>query len=378
MVLIYAGSIGRFPVGGHAWVEMQYLLGLRALGHEVFYLEDCGEGSWVYNWTTEEITNDLDYPTAYVLDCLQPLGFGERWIYRAGDRSVGLSLDEFQSVCAQADLLIVGNRALDFWRGEYDWPRRRIYIDRDPGFTQIHVANGDPDFVNITERCERLFTIGQRFGARDCAIPVLERPWIPTVIPISLSHWPVDDSPRTHFTTIMQWQSRQEVTYAGAVYGNKNKEFSKFQHLPQLTPQPFRIALTGALPEQLSQYGWEIDIGWRASQTPWSYQQFIQRSRAEFAVAKHGYVAMRGGWFSDRSVCYMASGRPVLVQDTGQSDWLPLGEGVITFRDLKEAVHGVEIINDDYERHCKMARKLAEQYFAADRVLPPLLDRAMD
>jgi len=176
----------------------------------------------------------------------------------------------------------------------------------------------------------------------------------------------------------MQWQSIQEVLYEGVTYGNKDKEFFKFQHLPKLTAQPFRIALTGALPEELSPDGWEVDIGWQASQTPSSYQQFIQQSRGEFAVAKQGYVAMRGGWFSDRSTCYLASGRPVLVQDTGQRDWLPTGEGILTFRDIPEALKGIEDINADYQRHCQAARRLAEQIFSAERVLPLLLESAMD
>src|SRR5262249_2375760 len=145
-------------------------------------------------------------------------------------------------------------------------------------------------------------------------------------------------------------------------YGNKDKEFFKFQHLPKLTTQPFRIALTGALPEQLSHDGWEVDMGvggrrhkrggWQASQTPLSYRQFIQQSRAEFAVAKQGYVAMRGGWFSDRSTCYLASGRPVLIQDTGQNLVADRRRN-FDFRDIPEALKGIEDINADYQRHCQ-------------------------
>src|SRR5215813_1128402 len=378
MIIIFAGSMGRFPVGGHAWVEMQYLLGLRELGHQVFYLEECGEGSWVYSWEAEEVTTDLHYPTAYVRGCLEPIDFGGRWIYRAGDRSVGMSADDFRSLCSHADLLIIRNCTVELWRDEYDWPRRRIFIDADPGFTQMHLANGNADYILPVERCDRLFTIGHRIGAPDCAFPTSQRQWLTTVSPIALSHWPVAETPTTHFTTIMQWQSIKEVLYEGFTYGNKDKEFFKFQHLPKLTTQPFRIALTGSLPEQLSRDGWEVDIGWQASQTPSSYQQFIQQSRAEFAVAKQGYVAMRGGWFSDRSTCYLGSGRPVLVQDTGQSDWLPIGEGILTFRDIPEALKGIEDINADYQRHCQAARRLAEQVFSADRVLPLLLESAMD
>jgi hypothetical protein len=166
------------------------------------------------------------------------------------------------------------------------------------------------------------------------------------------------------------------VLYDGVSYGNKNKEFPKFIDLPKLTQQPFRIALTGPC-EPLIQHNWDVVPGWVASFTLESYQQFIQDSRAEFGVAKHGYVAMRNGWFSDRSACYLASGRPILLQDTGLSDWLPTGQGVLTFQTIAEALEGIEAINADYSKHRHAARQTAEQYFAADRVLSSVLELAM-
>src|SRR5207244_9858730 len=141
--------------------------------------------------------------------------------------------------------------------------------------------------------------------------------------------------------------------------------------------QPFRIALTGAPPEDLARHGWEVVPGWVPSRTPWSYRTFIQESRAEFGVAKHGYVLSRGGWFSDRSVCYLASGRPVLVEDTGLADWLTVGEGVVTFANPEEAVAGINHINADYERHRRVARRLAEHVFSTEQVLKAFLTEAM-
>jgi hypothetical protein len=377
MIVIFSGVIGRLPVGGHAWIAMQYLAGLRALGHEVYFLEDCGDESWVYNWETEETTTDLDYPAAYVRDCLTPLGLGDRWMYRAGDQSAGLGIEEFREVCSRADLLLVWAVPFDRWRPEYDLPRRRAYIDADPGFTQISLANGDGRLTNTVDRCQRLFTIAQRIGAGDCRIPTAGRSWLKTLAPVSLPDWPaVDSGPTTHFTSVMQWRGFREVVYDGVTYGQKDREFPKFVDLPRRTCQPFRLAVTGAAPEDLTGHGWDVLPGWIPSRTPWSYRDFIQESRAEFGVAKHGYVLMRGGWFSDRSVCYLASGRPVLVEDTGLGDWLPVGEGILTFRDADEALRGVETINADYDRHRLAARELAENLFAADRVLPPLLAAA--
>jgi hypothetical protein len=180
-----------------------------------------------------------------------------------------------------------------------------------------------------------------------------------------------------HFTSIVQWRGYREVTYGGVLYGQRDREFPKFIGLPRLTRQPLRIALTGAPPEDLAKHGWEVVPGWVASRTPEAYRAFIRDSRAEFGVAKHGYVLGRTGWFSDRSVCYLASGRPTVVEDTGQHDWLPVGEGLLTFRDVPEALRGIEAVNADYERHRRAARRLAEEYFATDRVLPPLLEAAV-
>jgi hypothetical protein len=379
MIIVLSGSIGRLPVGGHAWIDMQYLAGLRELGHEVYYLEDCGEASWVYNWDTEELTNDLTYPADYVRDCLDPLGFSERWIYRAGDQSEGLSIEEFRDVCSRAELLLIRAVPLARWRAEYGWPRRRCFIDADPGFNQISLLNGNAQLAETVSRCETLFTIGQRIGAPDCPVPTAGRTWLKTVAPVSLAHWEVaPNRPDTHFTTIMQWRGFREVEYEGVLYGQKDKEFPKFINLPRLTSQPFRIALTGAPPDDLVEYHWEVVPGWIASRTAWSYRDFIRDSRAEFSVAKHGYVAMRGGWFSDRSACYLSSGKPVLVEETGLGEWLPVGEGVVTFNDVGEALAGIEKINADYQQHCRAARKIAEEYFASDRVLTPLLEAAVE
>lgn len=182
-----------------------------------------------------------------------------------------------------------------------------------------------------------------------------------------------NDDP-THFTSVMQWRSYDDIVHDGVRYGNKDVEFPKFIDLPQRTSQPFQMAATGVLPETLADYGWEVVTGWKVVWSPESYREFVQQSRAEFGVAKHGYVATRGGWVSDRSCCYLASGRPVLVQDTGQSDWLPIGDGFLTFRDQRQALSGLDSINADYPKHCKAARKLAEEHFSADRVLSRMLE----
>ncbi len=379
MIIILSGAIGRCcGVGGKAWVYMQYLIGLQELGHDVFYLEDCGAESWVYHWETGETTTDLEYPAAYVRSCLEPIGLEKKWIYRAGNRTAGMKLSDFTQVCAQADLLIIRANPVEVWRDEYNLPYRRIFIDVDPGFTQIRLVNGATDLGETVKRCERLFTFGQRLGQEDCAIPTAGRKWFITLPPVTLSHWqPAEIKPNDYFTSIMDWRGFHDVFYNGALYGQKDREFPKFITLPSMTGQAFLVGILGAPAELLAVYGWNVVPGGDISRTPWLYRNFIESSRAEFGVAKHGYVQTQGGWISDRTVCYLASGRPVLIQDTGQSRVFPVGEGIVTFRDLREAVRGIETINADYEQQRRSARLLAEQYFDADRVLSDLLKDAM-
>jgi hypothetical protein len=377
MTIIVAGTMGLSGLGGQAWAILQYLLGLRALGHEAFYLEDCGRSSWVYVWEKEEWTHELDYPAAYVNACLEPFGFGKRWIYRDNYRSLGMPFSEFEEICAAADLLVM--RAVPFWnwRKEYEGPRRRAFIDVDPGFTQITIANGDKGWVDGVSKADRRFTFGQRIGSGDCAIPDHGGPWLKTLPPVFLPEWPIAQSAATHFTSVMRWQGFREVTHNGVSYGQRDKEFPQFMDLPKATSQKFRIAQMGIKSETLAAHGWEVVPGEVISKTPGSYREFIQNSRAEFSVPKNGYVKMRGGWFSDRSVCYLASRRPVLIEDTGLRDWLPVGQGVVTFSNLAQAVAGVEEINSRYELHREAARRLAENVFSTEKVLPPFLDAAM-
>jgi hypothetical protein len=378
VTIVFAGTIGRSGLGGQAWAGLQYLLGLRDLGHEVVYLEDCGRSSWVFVWEKEDWTHELDYPAAYVRACLEPFGLGDRWIYRDNYRSLGMPLDEFLQLCARADLLIM--RAVPFWnwRTEYALPRRRAFIDVDPGFTQIAIANGDTGLAEGIARAERRFTYAQRFGAADCTIPPDGGPWLSTRPPVFLREWPAANGSATHFTSVMRWQGFKEVVHGGISYGQRDKEFPRYFELPKATTQKFRIAQMGIQPELLERNGWEVAPGEIISRTPQSYREFIQGSRGEFSVPKNGYVAMRGGWFSDRSVCYLASGRPVVIEDTGLSDWLPVGEGLLTFDDPGGAVRCVEQVNSGYERHRRAARKLAEECFATEKVLPTLLDAAMN
>ncbi len=378
MRIILAGTIGRSGLGGQAWASLQYLLGLRALGHEVYYLEDCGDTTWVWDWEKEEWNYELDYPAAYVRACLESFGLGDRWIYRTDAGSRGLPLEAFVGICRGTDLLILRAAPLWNWRREYDLPRRRVFIDVDPGFTQISIANGDRGLAEGIARCEKRFTVGQCLGAPGCAVPTNGAPWLPTVPPVALSEWLWAEGEATRFTSIIRWQGFRDASFGGATYGQRARSFPRYLELPKRTAQKFRVAIMGTEPETLLQHGWEVERGEVISRTPASYREFIQQSRGEFSVPKHGYVAMRSGWVSDRTVCYLASGRPVLMEDTGLGSCLPLGEGLVTFSDPESALATLERINSNYEQHRRAARWLAEEVFATEKVLPRFLEMAMD
>jgi hypothetical protein len=385
MNIILAGSIGRFMVGGHAWINIQYLAGLRDLEHDVYYMEDVGDTSWTYDWQTDEAVEGLDQPAGFIRDSLEPFGFSDRWIYRTETQSRGLAIDDFRDICSRADLLIVRGAPLPTWRREYRLPKRRIFIDVDPGFTQAGILAGDPQLVQTAENCDRHFSIGQRIGEGDCQVPDGGYHWEKTISPVWLPGWPVSDQAATDaFSTIMQWKSfGGKHTYArleqgGLRLGQKGEELMKFLELPTLTDQKFRVALEGGPVETLSECGWEVVPGWRSTRSTGRYRDFIQRSKAEFSIAKQAYVSSQSGWFSDRSVCYLASGRPVLLQDTGLQDWLPVGKGLNVFRNLADARAKVDLINESYTEQSNAARALAEEVFSSERVLTQLLERSMN
>jgi hypothetical protein len=376
--VIASGTIGRSGLGGQAWATLQYLLGLRALGHEVCYLEDCGETSYVWDWEREQWDYELDYPSAYVQSCLAPFGLEDCWIYRTNADARGMPIERFIEFCRGADLLLLRAVPLWVWREEYGWPARRAFIDVDPGFTQISIAQNDRGIAAGVAHCERRFTVAQGLGTPECAIPTAGGPWLTTVPPVHLPEWPVAVEPAEPFTSVIRWQGFREADFQGTSYGQRDKAFPRFLSLPRRTTQTFRLALMGTDPQALQAAGWETVPGEVASRTPAAYRDFIRSSRAEFCVPKHGYVASRSGWISDRSVCYLASGRPVLMEDTGLPDGLRGGRGLLTFVDPDSALAGVTAINEDYPAQCRAARELAEHVFSAEKVLPALLGAAMN
>jgi len=371
MKILFAGIVARYPFGGVTWCSLMYLLGLRALGHEVFYIEDTGE--CVYDPVQNTRSTDPAYGTSYINAALEPFGLSESWSFVNYDGSYhGRSHDAVKRYCADADLFVNLSGGSWFWRDEYAAIPRKIFIDSDPAFTQLAIAKAEPWYVEFFRRFDRLFTFGSNIGTPASPVPTGEFTWLKTWQPVTQSDWTSDVVPRDRFTTVMTWQIESFTD----VDGNKDLEFVRFIDLPSRTPQKFERAIHG--PQALlRQHGWETIDAMHASRTIWDYRNFIQRSKAEFGVAKHTYVATRCGWFSDRTECYLAAGRPAVVQDTGWSDHLPANEGLLAFTTVDDALSGIERINVDYDRHARAAREIASQHFDAAVVLPRLLDEAM-
>jgi hypothetical protein len=368
MKILFAGIIARYPFGGVTWCSLMYLLGLRALGHEVFYIEDTGE--CVYDPVQNTRSTDPSYGTSYIHQALEPFGLGDRWAFVNYDGTYhGHSAEEVRRFCADADLFLNLSGGSWFWRDEYARIPRTAFIDSDPTFTQLAIAKAEPWYVAFFERFSHLFTFGANIGTPASPVPVGPFNWRKTWQPIAMEAWQTDRPAGDTFTSVMTWQI-ESFTDVG---GNKDQEFVRFIDLPKRTSQPFQLAING--PQQLlREHGWSTVDAMSVSRNLWDYRDFIHRSRAEFGVAKHTYVSSRSGWFSDRTECYLASGRPALVQDTGWSAHLPAGTGLLGFSTPEEALDGIERINLDYQRHAREALAIARDHFDAGRVLRRLLD----
>jgi len=387
MRIVVTGLIASYPLGGVSWDYLQYIQGLQLLGHEVFYLEDTGQ--WVYNPDLQTFTEDCSFNLRYletVLAFLEPIAT-TRWSFRSPrGEYFGIAEHEIERVCNEADLFI--NVSGCCWlRDRYHGCSRKVYIDTDPLYTQYKLdamrqgtATTDQSYsVGLILQHDCFFTYAENIGHASCNIPLCGITWHTTRQPIVLKNWPFTFTPTaTAFTTVMSWKN--DVTppsIGGEMYGGKDLEFMNFLDLPSRVLVPMEIALSGPAPlNQLQQYGWQVVDGYEKSFTMDAYRNHLSNSRGEWSIAKNAYVAPMSGWFSTRSAAYLALGKPVVVQDTGFRPYYPIGEGLLAFTTLDEAVSAIESIEADYRRHCEAARAIAQSHFAAETVLVRLLQDA--
>jgi hypothetical protein len=378
--IIVTGLIAQYPLGGVTWDYFQYVLGLAQMGHDVYYLEDTGQ--WPYNPQEGGLGKDCDFNVRYLAAVMSGYGLAERWAYRFPWQSqwFGLSDAKRQEVIGSADLLINVSGTLE--RPEdYRRVNRLAYIDSDPVFTQVKLARGQLDFRKWIDVHDVQFSFGECLSAE---VPETGHHWRPTRQPIVLSEWHPERPFREVFTTVMNWTSYKPVVYGDRSYGQKDLEFLRFQELPRLiAPIALEIAVntgkTRRTPRDLLAHkGWRVVDPAEVCPDLDSYRNYIESSKAEWSVAKNGYVIGRSGWFSCRSACYLAAGRPVAVQDTGFGSVLPTGEGLLAFSTVDEAVTSIKQIEADYRRHAKAAREIAAEYFDATTVLTHLVEEAMN
>jgi hypothetical protein len=377
--------MGRTPFAGVAWQVLHYLEGFRRLGCNVVYVEDTGD--WSYDPEQNTITNDPRYTVSYIARLMAWCGLPDRWAYRctATGTTFGLPEAQVSRVFEQADALVnlTGATVL---RDQHLRVPVRIYLETDPVLPQVEVAQARRFTLDLLAAHTHHFTYGENLGAPDCGVPVGRFEYHPTRQPIVQDWWsseaslpaPPEDG---RFTTIASWkQSGKDLEWNGQTYTwSKHVEFLKFIELPRRTEQTLELALAcgdGEAIQLLTSGGWRVIDALSLSKDIGPYRAYIAGSRGEFTVAKDQNVRLRSGWFSDRSACYLAAGKPVITQDTGFGNILPTGQGLFAFRTMEDVLGALDAIRVDYEHHSRLAREIASEYFAADKVLGSLLERA--
>ncbi|HJU19947.1 MAG TPA: hypothetical protein VJ770_26140 [Stellaceae bacterium] len=373
--------VAQMPLAGIAWQALHYLLALEQLGYEVWYVEDHGANP--YDPRANSVTMDCRYNLAHLRRIMEQHGLGERWSYWDAINDVwhGLPRARVEALFAEADGLInlCGATRL---RPEHLACPVRIMIDTDPVYEQIKYARGDAGARAYLEAHTHFFTYGENLGTTDCPIPLSGLPWRPTRPPVDPALWPASDGTPPCFTTVATWENKgKNIEFGGACYHwSKHVNFLRFIDLPLHRPKTcFRLALLPpdkAVHEALTTAGWDLVDPRPISADTADYRAFIAGSRGEFTVAKDIYTRPNSGWFSDRSVCYLASGRPVVTMRTGFGKFYPTGCGLFDYTTLDEALWAIDEIAADYARHSRAARALACEVFAADRVVAALLAAA--
>jgi hypothetical protein len=397
--LVIMGILGRTPLAGVSWQVLHFLEGFRRLGHDIYYIEDTG--GWAYNPLEKKrdtesactYASNCRYAVNHVAKLMSSFGLQDRWAYRSrvDGRVFGLSETQVSDVLESADALVNLTGSTQLLEEHIRVPVR-IYLETDPVTRQIEVVQGNPKAIDLLEAHTHHFTYGENYGAADCGVPLTQFNYRPVRQPIVLDWWKgetrlaseLNGQPevRPCFTTIAKWrQPGKDIEWNGETYSwSKHVEFLKFIDLPRRSEQEFELALAwedetdeDAIP-QLTSYGWRVIDGISLSLDIAPYRDYILGSRGEFTVAKDQNIRLRSGWFSDRSACYLAAGKPVVTQDTAFGNILPIGRGLFSFQSMQDILAAIDAIQSDYARHCRAAREIAEEYFAAEKVLRGLTE----
>lgn len=385
------------PYAGMAWMNMQITAGLHRLGHDAYYFETTS--TWPYDPMRQYKVCDSDYAVPYLARVAESFGLAGRWAYRRSysDKAwLGLGRGAAEDLLATADAVFnVAGATRVTEEGLRTGPL--VYFGTDPVVHEIAYANGDAEIVRLLDEHVCAVTYGENIGLPTCPIPPLPRLRARTRQPVLLDVWDAPPPTRVQFTTVGNWrQEGLDLRLDGRTYRwSKHHEFLKFIDVPSRVDQPIELAtnLGGpTTPEErtgevvralgvetdarrlLEFHGWQLADGPSFTTDPWRYRDYVVASRGEFTVARDLNVRTNSGWFSERSACYLAAGRPVICQDTGFSSVVPTGAGLFAFNTMDEILAAFDAINSDYHRHSRCARDIAEEYFAAGRVLPKLMN----
>ena len=373
--LVVWGLLGAYPFGGMTWQVLHHLAGFRSLGFDVWYVEDSERP--VFAPGTYNRTTDVSWNVSFVARHLERLGLGDRWAFRlpgtGGEFTGGLNAAGVRDLYRTADAVFDLCGAQDL-RDDHRDIGCLVLLETDPVVNQVEVAVGDPGRIAELARYHALFTYGANIGAPDCRVPVTTFAWHPTRPPVVVDWWKAPKPPqRGALTTVARWRNKgKDVVWQGECWQwSKHVQFERFLDIPSESTIPLEVAVSGIDPESLEELR---DLGWRTVELEWlndpdSYRSYIRESLGEFSVAKDQYVTPRSGWFSDRTVCYLAAGRPVVIQETGFSSSVPSGEGLLSFTTREDALRAIASVEQNYARHAAAAREIAGEYFEARRVL---------
>jgi hypothetical protein len=377
--IIVLGIMGRTPVAGVGWQMLHYIEGIRRLGHDAYYVEDTQ--TWPYN--PETAVSDSAYSVKYIASLMTWCGLGDHWAFcdvSQGGQVHGLSQLQLSTLFKEADAIINVTGSSELTEAHRRIPVR-VYLETDPGVPQIEIAQGNHYTTDFLAAHTHHFTFAENYGQEGSRLPVGPFDYQPTRQPVVLDWWQANGirlGASSSFTTIASWHQSNDIFWNGETYTwSKDREFLRFIDLPARSGQPFELALSCCEVNDialLESYGWKVSEAGSLTKDILPYRNFIAGSRAEFTVTKDQYVRLRTGWFSDRSACYLAAGRPVITQDTRFGKFLPTGEGLFAFNTEEDILAALEAINSNYERQSRAARAVAEEYFKAEAVVGRLLE----
>ena len=408
--IVVIGFMGSMPIAGVIWQHIHYVVGLQRLGHDVFYVEDSAR--LPYNPETFEVNEEFDYAAKILGRLAREFGFKNRWAYCArylpGTPTAGFSLKKIRQLYRDSDAILNVCGTQEF-NDDLLVSDRILYVESDPGVEQIKIDKGTKSTVEYLQRHRALFTFGENIGKKDFPVPLRGFNWLPTRQPVVTDLWKTARSParsatapatssrndagRAHsvagglshtavFTTIANWSTSglKDITWRGKKYlWSKSREFLRFISAPKEAGETFEMATNIndlRTRRKFEQNGWRLTSPLQMSVDYWLYRNYIQGSKGEFTVAKDQYVRLNTGWFSDRSACFLAAGRPVITQETGFTKNYGGKKGLLSFRTVSEIADAVKSINADYVQHSRAAREVAREVFEAETVLKSVLYRA--